>query len=96
MEIGEGDQAMLAWWNLIKFELPAYEVEMTKMTLFEFYKMITYTMIAIFMKFSKFSVLGFLTILWNISAIATDYVASIKRSKLSTASKWMSLPRALK
>jgi hypothetical protein len=53
MEIGKGDQAMMAWWDLINDELPAHEVEKTKMALLEYCKMDTYAMVAIFVKISK-------------------------------------------
>lgn len=54
MEIGKGDQAMMAWWDLINDELPTYEAEKTKMSLLEYCKMDTHAMVAIFMKLSKF------------------------------------------
>jgi hypothetical protein len=54
MDIGKGDQAMMAWWDLINDELPTHEAEKTKMALLEYCKMDTYAMVVIFMKFSKF------------------------------------------
>ena len=50
MEIGKGDQAMMAWWRLINDELPTDEAEMTKMALLEYCKLDTLAMVKIFFK----------------------------------------------
>ena len=53
MEIGKGDQAMVAWWGLVKGELSEHEAEKTKTALLEYCKLDSYAMVAIFMKFSE-------------------------------------------
>lgn len=53
MDIGKGDQAMMAWCKLINDELPVHEVEKTKKALLEYCKMDTFAMVAIFMRFSR-------------------------------------------
>ena len=50
MEIGKGDQAMMAWWWLINDELPMNEVEKTKLALLEYCKLDTWAMVKIFPK----------------------------------------------
>ena len=53
MEIGKGDQAMIAWWRLINDESPTDEVEKTKSALLEYCKLDTLAMVNIFMKLSE-------------------------------------------
>lgn len=53
LEVCKGDQAMMAWWDLINNELPPHEVEKMKAALLEYCRMDTYAMVAIFLKFSK-------------------------------------------
>jgi hypothetical protein len=53
MEIGKGDQAMMAWWSLINDELPSNESEKTKMALLEYCKLDTWAMVKIFNKFAE-------------------------------------------
>ncbi len=48
MEIGKGDQAMIAWWRLINDELHIDEAEKTKMALLEYCKLDTWAMVRIF------------------------------------------------
>jgi len=50
MEIGKGDQAMMAWWRLINDELPTDEAEKTKMALLEYCKLDTWAMVRVFQK----------------------------------------------
>ena len=47
MEIGKGDQAMMAWWQLINNELPTNEAEKTKTALLEYCKLDTLAMVEI-------------------------------------------------
>lgn len=47
MEIGKGDQAMMAWWRLIYDELPNGEAEKTKTALLEYCKLDTWAMVEI-------------------------------------------------
>ena len=48
MEIGKGDQAMMAWWSLINGELSIDEAEKTKIALLEYCKLDTWAMVKIF------------------------------------------------
>ena len=48
MEIGKGDQAMMAWCRLINDELPNDEDEKTKTTLLEYCKLDTLAMLKTF------------------------------------------------
>ena len=52
MEIGKGDQAMMAWWQLINDELPNDEAEKTKTALLEYCELDTFAMVEIFLFFS--------------------------------------------
>jgi len=54
MDIGKGDQAMVAWWKMVNDELPADEIKKKEIGLLEYCKLDTYAMVAIFMKLSKF------------------------------------------
>ena len=54
MDIGKGDQAMMAWWNMINGKLSKDDVKKTTMALIEYCKMDTYAMVAIYMKLSQF------------------------------------------
>jgi len=47
MGIGKGDQAMMAWWQLINNELPTNEAEKTKTALLEYCKLDTLAMVEI-------------------------------------------------
>ena len=53
MEIGKGDQAMMAWWRLINDEFPVNEVEKTKTALLEYCKLDTFAMVEIFRRISR-------------------------------------------
>jgi len=48
MEIGKGDQAMMAWRRLINDKLSTYETEKTKTALFEYCELDTLAMVKIF------------------------------------------------
>jgi len=48
MEIGKGDQAMMAWWRLINDDLPTDEVKKTKIALLEYCKLDALAMVEIF------------------------------------------------
>jgi len=50
MEIGKGDQAMMAWWRLTNDDLPTDEVKKTKIALLEYCKLDTLAMVEIFKK----------------------------------------------
>lgn len=50
MEIGKGDQAMMAWWRLINDDLPTDEIKKTKIALLEYCKLDTLAMVEIFNK----------------------------------------------
>jgi hypothetical protein len=47
MEIGKGDQAMMAWWELINDKLSMDDAEKTKMALLEYCKLDTWAMVKI-------------------------------------------------
>ena len=47
MEIGKGDQAMLAWWELINDKLSMEEAEKTKTALLEYCRLDTFAMVKI-------------------------------------------------
>ena len=53
MEIGKGDQAMMAWWRLINDELPTDETEKTKTALLEYCRLDTFAMVKIFKKITE-------------------------------------------
>lgn len=53
MEIGKGEQAMMAWWRLINDELPTIESENTKTALLEYCRLDTLAMVEIFMKLAE-------------------------------------------
>ena len=50
MEIGKGDQAMMAWWELINDKLPIEEAEKTKMALLRYCELDTLAMVRIWKK----------------------------------------------
>ena len=50
MEIGKGDQAMMAWWELIKDKIPTDDAEKTKTALLEYCKLDTFAMVKILEK----------------------------------------------
>lgn len=50
MEIGKGDQAMMAWWELINDKLSADDAEKTKTALLEYCKLDTFAMVKIWNK----------------------------------------------
>lgn len=52
MEIGKGDQAMMAWWRLFNDELPTDDAEKTKTELLEYCKLDTWAMVEIFRCFN--------------------------------------------
>lgn len=54
MEIGKGDQAMMAWWELIHDKLSTDDAEKTKTALLEYCKMDTWAMVKIWEKLSEF------------------------------------------
>ncbi|MBT7189150.1 MAG: DUF2779 domain-containing protein, partial [Anaerolineae bacterium] len=45
MDIGKGDQAMMAWWDLVNDELPDHKAEKTKTALLEYCKLDSYAMV---------------------------------------------------
>lgn len=53
MEIGKGDQAMIAWWELINDKLSADDAEKTKTVLLEYCKLDTWAMVKIWEKLFK-------------------------------------------
>jgi hypothetical protein len=50
MEIGKGDQAMMAWWELINDRLSMDDVEKTKTALLAYCKLDTLAMVKIWEK----------------------------------------------
>lgn len=56
MEIGKGDQAMMAWWELIHDKLSTDDAEKTKTALLEYCKMDTWAMVKIWEKLSEFGI----------------------------------------
>ena len=50
MEIGKGDQALMAWWELINDRMSMDDAEKTKMALLEYCKMDTWSMVRIWEK----------------------------------------------
>ncbi len=50
LEIGKGDQAMVAWWDMVTGELPANEVEITKSSLLKYCQLDTWAMVRIWQK----------------------------------------------
>ncbi|MBI9046988.1 MAG: DUF2779 domain-containing protein [Anaerolineaceae bacterium] len=52
MEIGKGDEAMMAWWNLVNDNMSTGEVEKTKNELLKYCKLDTWAMVKIFEGFS--------------------------------------------
>ena len=50
MEIGKGDKAMIAWWEIINDKMPIEEAEKTKTALLEYCKMDTWAMVTIWKK----------------------------------------------
>ena len=55
MEIGKGDQAMMAWWELIHDKLSIEEAEKTKTALLVYCKLDTLAMVKIFEKLHSFT-----------------------------------------
>jgi uncharacterized protein DUF2779 len=47
MEIGKGDQAMMAWWEMVNDNIPADEVENTKQALLKYCELDTWAMVKI-------------------------------------------------
>lgn len=54
MEIGKGDQAMMAWWELIHDKLSTDDAEKTKTALLEYCKMDTWAMVKIWERLLEF------------------------------------------
>ena len=54
MDIGKGDQAMMAWWSVVNNKLSERDSEKTKEALLAYCKMDTYAMVAIYRKLSQF------------------------------------------
>ncbi|MBI9045527.1 MAG: DUF2779 domain-containing protein [Anaerolineaceae bacterium] len=54
MEIGKGDEAMMAWWNLVNNDMSADEAENTKSDLRKYCELDTWAMVMIFKKFIDF------------------------------------------
>ena len=50
MKIGKGDQAMVAWWELINDMLSTDDAEMTKIALLAYCKLGTWAMVKIWKK----------------------------------------------
>jgi hypothetical protein len=55
MEIGKGDRAMMAWWELINDKLSTEEAEKTKTALLEYCKLDTFAMVKILEKLHSFT-----------------------------------------
>jgi len=55
MEIGKGDQAMMAWWELINDKLSMDDAEKTKTGLLEYCKLDTWAMVKILEKLHSFT-----------------------------------------
>ena len=53
LQIGAGDQAMVAWWDMVNGNIPADEVEKTKDALLKYCKLDTRAMVKIWGKFHK-------------------------------------------
>jgi hypothetical protein len=53
MDIGKGDQAMMAWWQLINDELLMDESKKTKTALLGYCELDTLAMVEIFRDFNK-------------------------------------------
>ena len=53
MQIGAGDQAMVAWWDMVNGNLPADEVEKTKDALLKYCQLDTWAMVKIWDKFRE-------------------------------------------
>ena len=56
MEIGRGEQAMSAWWELVNDQLNNEEAEKTKTALLEYCKMDTWAMVKIWEELSEFGI----------------------------------------
>ena len=50
MEIGKGDMAMMAWWDLINDNMSIEDAEKTKTALLEYCKLDTFAMMSIWKK----------------------------------------------
>ncbi|MBI9045406.1 MAG: DUF2779 domain-containing protein [Anaerolineaceae bacterium] len=53
MEIGKGDQAMMAWWNLVTDKIPIDEIDQTKRSLLKYCEMDTLAMVRIFLALAE-------------------------------------------
>jgi hypothetical protein len=53
MQIGAGDQAMVAWWEMVDGNMPAVKVEKTKKALLKYCELDTWAMVEIWDKFRK-------------------------------------------
>ena len=53
MEIGKGDQAMIAWWNIVNGNLPAGEIEKTRDALLKYCRLDTWAMVRIWQEIQK-------------------------------------------
>jgi len=53
MQIGAGDQAMVAWWDMVNGIITADEVEKTKGALLKYCRLDTWAMVKIWGKFRE-------------------------------------------
>jgi hypothetical protein len=53
MQIGKGDQAMIAWWDMVTGSLPAGEVQKIKEALLKYCELDTWAMVRIWQKFQE-------------------------------------------
>jgi hypothetical protein len=54
MEIGKGDQAMMAWWEMVNGNMPSEEAEKTKKALLKYCELDTWAMVKILKKLRSF------------------------------------------
>ena len=48
MQIGAGDQAMVAWWDMVNGSITADEIEKTKSALLKYCRLDTWAMVRIY------------------------------------------------
>ena len=54
MEIGKGDEAMMAWWHMVNDTIPTDEIEKTKESLLKYCELDTWAMVRIFEKLQEY------------------------------------------
>jgi hypothetical protein len=55
MEIGKGDQAMMAWWEMVKGNIPTNEIDKIKKALLKYCELDTWAMVKILEKLNSFT-----------------------------------------